>query len=134
MAKDLQILFLDDDQIEYIKLSRVLKSKSHSVTLAKSGDEALEKLKEITPDIIIMDLNMPGTGGLEFLKIIKGKEDLRGIPAIVMTTTINKIDMMECYRYGIAGYFLKPLKYQDYEHKINLIVDYWSENENFSEI
>ena len=134
MTKNINILFLDDDQIEYMKLSRALQSTDISVSLAKSGEEAIEKLNEATPDIILMDLNMPGTGGLEFLKIIRENKALKGIPAVVMTTTLNKVEMKECYKYGIAGYFLKPLKFRDYEHRVKIIINYWSENVNFSEI
>lgn len=54
---------------------------------------------------------------------------LKYIPAIILTTSSNHKDVLECYRIGIAGYLIKPLKYEDYVNKITKLVDYWSSNE-----
>lgn len=128
MNKKLEILLVDDDRIEFMKLSRVTKDK-HNVTHALNGKKALETLQSFTPDIILLDLNMPDTNGIEFLTILKNDEVMKYIPTIVLTTSNNKEDIYECYKIGIAGYVLKPLKYEDYELKINAILDYWSLNE-----
>lgn len=129
MNKKLEILLVDDDRIEFMKLSRVTQVKQHNVTHALNGKKALETLQSFTPDIILLDLNMPDTNGIEFLTILKNDEVMKYIPTIVLTTSNNKEDIYECYKIGIAGYVLKPLKYEDYELKINAILDYWSLNE-----
>ena len=54
---------------------------------------------------------------------------LRYIPTIVLTTSNNNKDVMECYKIGIAGYVLKPLKYEDYVKKIETLLSYWGINE-----
>ncbi len=61
----------------------------------------------IVPDIILLDLDIPKIGGIEFLKIIKSKEHLRHIPTIIPTTSSNQKDLVECYRIGMAGYCFK---------------------------
>ena len=72
---------------------------------------------------------MPKMNGIEFLSILKSDENLRYIPAIILTTSKNQKDLLECYKIGIAGYVLKPLKYEDYILKIQNLLDYWSCNE-----
>jgi CheY-like chemotaxis protein len=133
MTKTLNILLIEDDAIEVMKFNRVIKTLSynHKIIEAHNGEEALEilKIKEIIPDIILLDLNMPKLNGLEFLKILKSDATLKYIPSIILTTSGNQKDLLECYKTGIAGYVLKPLKYEDYTERIKKLLDYWSINE-----
>ena len=133
MSQLLNILLVEDDAIEVMKFNRVLKGMGikHKIVEANDGEEALATLKdrEVTPDIIVLDLNMPKINGLEFLNIIKKDALLKYIPTIILTTSNNHKDVSECYRSGIAGYFLKPLKYADYEENVKKLIGYWSQNE-----
>ncbi|SNA78798.1 response regulator [Flavobacterium psychrophilum] len=137
MAKSLNILLIEDDTIEIMKFNRVLKTieSNHKIIEANNGEEALEilKEKENTPDIIILDLNMPRINGIEFLGILKQDPVLKYIPAIILTTSNNHTDILECYKIGIAGYVLKHLKYDDYVDRIKKMLDYWSINELISQ-
>jgi len=137
MARLLNILLIEDDAIEVMKFNRVLSTlkMNHKIIEANNGEEALEilKVKDIIPDIIILDLNMPKINGIEFLQILKKDEFLRYIPAIILTTSNNHKDLLECYKIGIAGYVLKPLKYDDYVDKIKKTLEYWSSNELISQ-
>ncbi len=131
--KKLKILLIEDDQIEVMKLMRAIKriGGDHQFIEAKNGEEALELLsnQENIPDLVFLDLNMPRLNGLEFLKILKGDEILRYIPTVILTTSNNRKDVLECYKTGVAGYILKPLKYEEYVDKIAKTLDYWSNNE-----
>lgn len=131
--KKLKVLLIEDDQIEVIKLKRALSKLEleHELIEAANGEVALEVLKgnEIHPDIVFLDLNMPKINGLEFLKILKNDDVFRYLPVIILTTSVNRKDILECYRIGIAGYILKPLKYEEYVYKIGRTLDYWSVNE-----
>jgi CheY-like chemotaxis protein len=137
MAKSLNILLIEDDAIEVMKFNRVLSTLglNHKIIEANNGEEALEilKVKKTIPDIIILDLNMPKINGIEFLQILKNDSYLRYIPAIILTTSNNHKDVLECYKIGIAGYVLKPLKYDDYVGRIKKILEYWSSNELISQ-
>jgi len=107
----------------------------HKIIEANNGEEALDILKdrEIIPDIIVLDLNMPKINGIEFLTILKEDDVLKYIPAIILTTSNNHKDVMECYRLGIAGYIIKPLKYDEYVFRIKKLIEYWSTNELISQ-
>lgn len=127
------ILFIEDDAIESMKLNRTASKLpvKHTIVQAKNGEEALDILNgpEQLPDIIFLDLNMPRMNGIEFLQILKKDPALKYLPTIILTTSQNRADLLECYRTGIAGYIIKPLKYEDYEDKIQKVIAYWEINE-----
>lgn len=133
MSKALKVLLIEDDAIEVMKLNRAISSMhlNYQIVEANNGEEALDilKNKEILPDIILLDLNMPKINGIEFLGILKNDERLKYIPTIILTTSNNQKDLLECYKIGVAGYVLKPLRYEDYVLKIEKLLKYWSMNE-----
>ncbi|MBT8264661.1 MAG: response regulator [Muriicola sp.] len=129
----MNILFIEDDAIETMKLNRTISKldEQHTIIQATNGEEALSVLRTGTklPDIILLDLNMPRMNGIEFLQILKKDEILKFLPTIILTTSENRTDLLECYKTGIAGYVIKPLKYEDYEEKIKRVIAYWEMNE-----
>ena len=129
----MNILLIEDDNIEIMKLQRTIAKLSlqHNIIEAKNGEQALEILKAANPlpDIILLDLNMPRMGGIEFLSILKEDEILKYLPTIILTTSENRVDLLECYKIGIAGYIIKPLKYDDYQDKLGKVLAYWDVNE-----
>ncbi|WP_136467684.1 response regulator [Flagellimonas onchidii] len=128
----MNVLFIEDDMIETMKMQRAISKfeSKHKIIEAKNGEEALEILKNSPlPDIILLDLNMPRMSGIEFLTKIKGDERLKYLPTIVLTTSENRVDLLKCFEIGIAGYIIKPLKYEDYESKLKKVFDYWEISE-----
>ncbi|KAA5822342.1 response regulator [Algibacter amylolyticus] len=133
MDKTLNILLIEDDMIEIMKFNRTISQLqlNHKVIEANNGEDALKilKKKDELPDIILLDLNMPKINGIEFLGILKNDDVLKYIPTIILTTSSNQKDLLECYKIGVAGYVLKPLKYEDYVSKMERLLAYWSINE-----
>ena len=129
----LNVLLIEDDTIEIMKLKRTISTLhlNHNIIEARNGEDALIILedKNNLPDIILLDLNMPKINGIEFLTILKNNDILKFIPTIILTTSNNKKDLLECYKIGVAGYVLKPLKYEEYITKIEKLLAYWSINE-----
>lgn len=129
----MDILLIEDDLIEVMKLKRTVSKLElkHSIIEAKNGEEALAFLRsgEKLPDIILLDLNMPRMNGIEFLEILKADDVLQYLPTVILTTSENRADLLKCYQAGIAGYVIKPLKYEDYEYKLNAVLQYWSINQ-----
>ncbi|MCK8521352.1 response regulator [Aquimarina sp. D1M17] len=129
----LTFLLIEDDEIERLKFARVMQKNNfnHNLIEVENGEEALKILenKDALPDIIFLDLNMPKMNGLEFLRILKSDTSLKYTPVVILSTSNNHNDLKECYETGIAGYLVKPLKYEDYAHKIKCLIEYWSVNE-----
>lgn len=129
----MDILLIEDDTIEVMKLERTLSKvdTKHSIVKAANGEEALKILQsgDKLPDIILLDLNMPRMSGIEFLEILKDDVVLQYLPTIILTTSENRSDLLRCYQLGIAGYVIKPLKYEDYESRMKTVLEYWSINQ-----
>jgi CheY-like chemotaxis protein len=133
MKKQLSVLHIEDNLIEIMKMKRTISflESKHVIHFANNGEEALEVLirGEICPDLILLDLNMPRINGIEFLLILKENENLKHIPTVILSTSDNQKDLEACYKIGVSGYVVKPLKYEHYVKKIENILSYWSLNE-----
>jgi len=129
----LKILLIEDDMIEIMKFNRTISKLKlkHKIVESNNGEDALKLLseKDNLPDIILLDLNMPKVNGIEFLNILKNDESLKYIPTVILTTSSNQKDLHKCFKIGVSGYILKPLKYEDYVDIINKVLSYWSINE-----
>ena len=126
------ILLIEDDAIEILKFNRSLIKlrEVHELIEAHNGENALDILTENSQiDLILLDLNMPKMNGFEFLKQLRTDPNLKYIPTVVLTTSINRSDLKQAYSIGIAGYLVKPLKYEDYVLKIASLLNYWKQNE-----
>jgi|SRR6056300_42107 len=126
------ILLIEDDAVEVLKFNRSLVKlgETHELLEAYNGEIALDLLaKNSQIDLILLDLNMPKMNGFEFLKQLRAHTDLKYLPTVVLTTSINRSDLKQAYSIGVAGYLVKPLKYDDYVLKIATLLNYWKQNE-----
>lgn len=133
------ILLVEDDAGDQELIRRalqscVIKSDLHVV---KDGDEALDYLyrrgcyAEIPghpmPDLILLDLNLPRLDGRQFLSRIKADPKLRRIPAVVLTTSQQDIDIAQSYDAGANAYVIKPATVEQITKLVNVLVTYWFE-------
>ena len=126
------ILLIEDDAVEILKFNRSLVKlrETHELIEAHNGEIALDLLaKNSQIDLILLDLNMPKMNCFEFLKQLRAHTDLKYLPTVVLTTSINRSDLKQAYSIGVAGYLVKPLKYDDYVLKIATLLNYWKQNE-----
>lgn len=78
-----------------------------------------------TPDLILLDLNMPRMDGRTFLQRLKVDEPLQGLPVVVLTTSDAERDMLDSYNHFAAGFIVKPVDVDDFIHVVRGISDYW---------
>jgi DNA-binding NtrC family response regulator len=114
------ILLVDDDQDDKFFFSTALSHVSESIELitASEGSEAFEKLAEIKPDLILLDLIMPGMNGMAFLKRYQESPALHEIPVIVYTTDLSIFEEQEVLKRGAAAVYIKP---QDFDKTVKTI-------------
>ena len=128
--KTLTILLVDDDKIERLKFKKVCQRVNFKSNIieAKDGETALLLLNDGKTDfdLIISDLNMPRMDGFEFLATLRNNSELQNIPIVIMSTSQRKIDLDKCYKFGISGYFTKPLKFSDYSNRVVSLLEYWN--------
>ncbi len=128
------ILMVEDDQVDAMTVKRALKdlNVTNRLETASNGEEALAHLrngKNGKPCIILLDLNMPKMGGLEFLQVLKQDRLLKRIPVVVLTTSRYEQDKVDSYSMGIAGYMIKPVDYLQFVETMRTIEMYWTLSE-----
>ena len=124
-------MLIEDDHVDVMTVKRALKDLRlpHELVHSENGEVALKYLRDETsrhPCVILLDLNMPIMNGIEFLQIIKDDPILRSIPVVVLTTSRNDRDVAESFKYGVAGYIVKPADYKKFMNTIKVIHEYWS--------
>jgi two-component system, chemotaxis family, response regulator Rcp1 len=78
-----------------------------------------------TPDLVLLDLNMPVMDGREVLAELARDDKLKQVPVIVLTTSSSKVDLMISYRLGCNSYVVKPVDFADFQRILNSICDFW---------
>ena len=110
MSEPRKILIVDDEESMLLLLERILESlPGVEITLASSCDEAVLKVGSGQYDLILLDLLMPGIGGLEVLKIIRTSVANRRAPVIIVSVLADSDTMIVCQSLGIGDYIVKPV-------------------------
>lgn len=128
------ILLVEDDEVDVMNVKRAFKKNNvtNPLFVCNNGLEALDFLrgggdtgtKEI-PKIILLDLNMPKMGGIEFLREVRKDEKLKNISVFVMTTSNEDKDKVDAYNLNVAGYILKPLSMERFIEAVSTLNNYW---------
>jgi len=134
MRNSKPILLVEDDNVDVMTVERALKDSKVPNPLVSTGDgeEALVYLRSQRnkkPCVVLLDLNMPKMGGIEFLKIVKEDESLKRIPVVVLTTSSAKLDITKSFELGVAGYMVKSVDYRKFVETIRMIDQYWTSSE-----
>ena len=103
-------LIVDDSATERAILSSCLKEIGINVSLAKSGEEALEKIALGLPDLIVLDIVLPGRSGFEICRELKGAEMTHDIPIILCSTKDTDMDKFWGKKQGADAYITKPFR------------------------
>lgn len=132
--KTVVIMLVEDDpgDQKLIRMSLREQRIANTPIVAGSAEEAIDylmknKKSEIAPipDLILLDLNMPGMGGKEFLRRVKSDRDLEAIPVVILTTSDSDKDILETFKLQAAGYIKKPISLTDFQDVMRTLTDYW---------
>jgi diguanylate cyclase (GGDEF)-like protein len=104
-----RILVIDDEKTNLMVLNQLL-STDYTVLTAKSGAEGLDRVARERPDLILLDIVMPGMNGFEVLKTLKDSPETRSIPVIIITGLDNEMDEEKGLQLGAVDYISKPFK------------------------
>ncbi len=117
MAK---ILIVDDSPTEQHIISKTLQSEGYMIVSAVNGEEGVKKAKETMPDLILMDVVMPGMNGFQATRKITRDPDTKNIPVIMVTTKDQATDRAWAMRQGAIDYLVKPVSGPELIKKIVL--------------
>jgi CheY-like chemotaxis protein len=133
--KTVNILLVEDDEVDVMNVKRAFQKNNLTNPMhhAGNGIEALNLLRGTEnqppipiPRIILLDLNMPRMGGIEFLHELRKDELLRNISVFVMTTSNEDKDKVDAYNLNVAGYILKPLSMENFVSAVSILKNYWT--------
>ncbi|GAB4281220.1 MAG: hypothetical protein Kow0080_34600 [Candidatus Promineifilaceae bacterium] len=109
MADAKTVLCVEDNSVNMLLVSRIVEAEGHKLLKAEDGPAALRILEETTPDIILLDINLPGMNGLELAQKFKANERLAPVPLIATTAQVLVGDRERCLEAGCDDYLPKPL-------------------------
>jgi twitching motility two-component system response regulator PilH len=104
-----KILIIDDSPTERHIMTQLLLGGGYEVSTAESGDEGIARAKQVMPDLVIMDVVMPGTNGFQATRALSRDEATKNIPVIICTTKNQETDKLWGMRQGAQDYVTKPV-------------------------
>ncbi|HYO09802.1 MAG TPA: response regulator [Tepidisphaeraceae bacterium] len=138
-SRPLNILLVEDDELDVMNVRRAFKKNNitNPLFVAGNGIEALEMLRgradgaavPHTRRLVLLDLNMPKMGGIEFLHELRKDPELSHTTVIVLTTSDEERDKVEAYKLNVAGYILKPVTLQAFIEIMATLNKYWTVSE-----
>jgi twitching motility two-component system response regulator PilH len=108
-----KVLVVDDAAIDLKNLERIVSDAGAVVVTASSGAEAMAKAKELQPQLIMMDVNMPGLDGFSTARQLASDPLTKGIPIVFVTSKDQKADRVFAQMLGAKGYVTKPYAAHD---------------------
>ena len=129
------ILLVEDDRVDIMIVQRALKKIDvrNPLYVARTGVEALGMLRgegypkiEPTPSLILLDLNLPKMGGIEFLRELRADPVLGTLQVIVLTSSNEPSDRAAAFEYEVDDYIVKPHSFNDFSNVMSIILADWS--------
>jgi len=116
------ILLAEDDEANVETISCYLQAKGYEIFLAYDGQHAIDVTQLVGPDLIVMDIQMPGMDGLAAIKVIRQLDRFQTIPIIALTALAMKGDQERCLEAGANLYLSKPVKLKQLDMAIKQLL------------
>ncbi len=117
-----RVMIVDDSPTDVQNLRTLLQKAGHSVTEATSGEDAIPRVRAEKPDVVIMDVVMPGVNGFQATRTLSKDPATAHIPVIVVSSKSQETDRVWALRQGAREYLVKPIKEADLLAKVNAVI------------
>lgn len=114
-----QVLIVDDSPTEIHVVKTIMEKLGHQVVTAASGEEGYAKAKEVKPDLVLMDVVMPGMNGFQATRKIAKDPETEHIPVIIVSSKDQETDRVWGLRQGAKDYMTKPVNESELVDKVN---------------
>lgn len=119
-----KVFIIEDDEPSLVSLKKLLIAAGFEADGITNPKVAAAKAIFFKPNIILLDLLMPGIGGLEICEMLNNDERTRSIPIIVISALGSPVDIKKAYELGVVDYLTKPYDYQDLLRRIRKFISY----------
>ncbi len=113
------ILIVEDNELNMRLFTDLLQAHGYGTVQSVDGSDAIDLARENKPDLIIMDIQLPGLSGVEITKMLKADQDLQHIPVIAVTAFAMKGDQEKIMEAGFAAYIAKPISVPSFLESVN---------------
>jgi two-component system, OmpR family, alkaline phosphatase synthesis response regulator PhoP len=117
-----KVLLVDDDEQILKSLKIYLELENYQVTTAENGREALDKVREDMPEIMVLDIMMPILDGYQVLEKLKEDPETSRLPVIMLTAKGQDIDVLKGYKMGASSYMTKPFNLNELVENIEMVL------------
>src|SRR5215471_21516251 len=114
-----RILVVDDTPANIQTVATILKGHGYQLSVATSGQQALDLLERVRPDLVLLDVMMPGIDGFETCRRIKASEGWRDLPIIFLTAKTETADIVTGFEVGAVDYVAKPFNAHELLARVN---------------
>lgn len=104
-----KILIVDDSNTNIVLLESLLTRNGYTVITAFNGRQGLDSVRNILPDLVILDLKMPDIGGFEFMEVLKSHNEWMHIPVVILSAISDSDSIKKSLELGATNYLTKPL-------------------------
>ena len=118
-----KVLIVDDEPNIVLPLQFLMEQSNYIVSVASSGEEALEKIIQFNPDLILLDIMLPGVDGYEVCEIVRLNPDWKGIKIIFLTAKGRELDVAKGMMLGADAYIVKPFGNAELVAKVKDLLD-----------
>lgn len=127
MDKITTVLYVEDNHENRLLVRRILQAEGYSVLEAESAQQAMVIIKSQPPDLILMDINLPGIDGYTLTSHLKSLPYLKKVPIVAMTSNVMQGDRERTFEAGCDGYIQKPIDVDNLSNQINhfLVTQRW---------
>ncbi|MBF0442668.1 MAG: SpoIIE family protein phosphatase [Oligoflexales bacterium] len=120
-SKKMKILIVDDHKYNCEVIRDILHTEGYQVEMALGGEEGIEKMKSFLPDLILLDMMMPGLSGGDFIKFTKNDEKFHKIPVVFITARSSEDDLLQGLKMGADDYLTKPILSEELKLRVGNI-------------
>ncbi len=117
-----KILHIEDEKDQIVLVKALLERKGYEVILAQNGNEGLNRARGDKPDLILLDIFLPGDNGFSVCKKLKSDEETKSIPVIMVTGSGDKYIEEQCKSVGADGCIVKPYEAQTLIEKVEEVL------------
>jgi len=112
-----------EDEVQIQKLIRIaMRTTAHEVHIAVDGQEGLELIERIRPDVVFTDVAMPRLNGFELAEALRARPDLAGIPIVFITASVQRSEQDDAFRHGATAVIAKPFGAAELRQKVDAIL------------
>lgn len=117
------VLVVDDEPNIVLSLEFLMEQAGFQVTTAEDGEQALESVKNAQPDLILLDISLPGISGFDVLEQLRGQPDTASLPIIMLTAHGREVEREKGMALGADDYITKPFSTQTLVEKVKALLN-----------